>query len=221
MNGENAARSLDALSISPHVSFEPMTATIRMAGEADAEQVGAIYAPYVRETAISFEVEPPTTEEMGARIARMTRRYPWLVCTRDAEILGYAYASQHRERAAYQWSVDVSVYIDRRAWRRGIGQALYRALLRIITLQGFYNAYAGITLPNAGSVGLHEAVGFRPVGVYHAVGYKLGAWHDVGWWHLALRQPALAPALPVDLEAVRASADWDEAVAAGLRWLRQ
>src|SRR5580765_5964474 len=122
-----------------------MSATIRMANESDGEEVAAIYAPYVRETAISFEVVPPTEAEMGQRITALTAMYPWLVCTRGDEVLGYAYASRHRDRAAYQWSTDVSVYVRADAHRRGIGRALYAALLGIVTAQGFYRAYAGIT----------------------------------------------------------------------------
>ena len=132
-------------------------------------------------------------------------------------MLGYAYASRHRERAAYQWSVDVSVYVRADAHRRGIGRALYTALLRIVTAQGFYGAYAGITLPNASSVGLHEAMGFRAVGVYRAVGYKLGAWHDVGWWDLDARcTPGVAPPPPLARRRRCAtSPEWNGALAAG------
>jgi L-amino acid N-acyltransferase YncA len=192
-----------------------MGATIRMANQSDGEQVAAIYAPYVCETAISFEVVPPTEVEMRQRISALTAMYPWLVCTRGDDLLGYAYASRHRDRAAYQWSTDVSVYVRADAQRRGIGRALYAALLGIVTAQGFYRAYAGITLPNASSVGLHEAMGFRPVGVYRAVGYKLGAWHDVGWWDLALAPVGAAPPPPRSVMTVRDSAQWNSALEAG------
>jgi len=175
-----------------------MAVTIRVAKESDAAAVAAIYAPSVRETAISFEVDPPSEEEMQRRIRETLSRWPWLVCDRDGEVLGYAYASQHRARAAYQWSADVSVYIHADARRCGVGSALYAPLLEIVRQQGFYNAYGGITLPNAGSVGLHESFGFQPVGIYRAVGFKLGVWHDVGWWHLALQrhEPPKAPPTP-------------------------
>ncbi len=197
-----------------------MASTIRLATERDAEPVQAIYAPIVRDTAISFEVDPPSLAEMRTRIAETLVHWPWLVCERDGEVLGYAYASRHRVRAAYQWSVDVSVYIDAHARRAGVGRALYSSLLRILVLQGFYNAYAGITLPNAASVGLHEALGFQPMGVYRTVGYKLGAWHDVGWWQLTLQPHPIDPPLPVDIGAVQHSAVWDAARAAGVRLLR-
>ncbi len=192
-----------------------MTATIREARESDADHIAAIYAPYVRDTAISFELVPPTAEEMRARVGSLTATYPWLVCGDGSNVLGYAYAGRHRERAAYQWSVDVSVYVRADAHRRGIGRALYSALLRIVAAQGFYNAYAGVTLPNPSSVGLHESMGFQPVGVYHAVGYKLGAWHDVGWWELTLQARPADPAEPRAVSAVQGTAAWDMALAAG------
>lgn len=188
---------------------------IRAATEFDADQIAAIYAPYVRDTAISFEVVPPTAEETRARLRSLSASYPWLACADGGVVLGYAYASRHRERAAYQWSVDVSVYVRSDAHRRGIGRALYSALLRIVAAQGFCNAYAGITLPNPSSVGLHESMGFQPVGVYRAVGYKLGAWHDVGWWELALQARPSAPAPPQAVGVVRQTADWDAAIALG------
>jgi phosphinothricin acetyltransferase len=197
-----------------------MTATIRLATPHDAAGVQAIYAPVVRETAISFELEPPTVGIMEKRIAEVVERMPWLVCEYRGEVLGYAYASPHRVRAAYQWSVDVSVYIDAKARRSGVGQGLYRSLFALLTLQGFYQAYAGITLPNPASVGLHEALGFEPVGVYHAVGYKLGAWHDVGWWQLTLQARVTPPEPPVDLGAVCETAAWHSALATGLPYLR-
>ena len=198
-----------------------MSATIRMATEADAEPVARIYAPYVRDTAISFEVVPPTPAEMAERIGALTATYPWLVCAADDDVLGYAYASRHRERAAYQWSADVSVYVRGDAHRRGIGRALYAALLRVVSAQGFYRAYAGITLPNASSVGLHEAIGFQPVGIYRAVGYKLGAWHDVGWWDLALAPAGAAPPSPRPVTTLRDAAEWHAAMASGQAWLRR
>src|SRR5262245_8569394 len=132
--------------------------TIREASDADAEPIATIYAPYVRDTAISFEVVPPSTVEIAERIRAVTATYPWLVCSDGSAVLGYAYASRHRERAAYGWSVDVAVYVRGDAHRRGIGRALYSALLPITAAQGFCNAYGGITLPNASSVGLHESM---------------------------------------------------------------
>ena len=197
-----------------------MPPTIRLAGPHDAEGVQAIYAPIVRDTAISFEVDPPTVEDMRARIVTTLEHLPWVVCVDGGTVQGYAYASPHRTRAAYQWSVDASVYVHEHARRAGVGRALYRALFPLLTLQGFVNAYAGITLPNPASVGLHESLGFRPVGVYRAVGYKLGAWHDVGWWSFALQPPPATPEIPRDFAAVRGSAAFDTALAAGSAFLR-
>jgi phosphinothricin acetyltransferase len=202
------------------VTQNAMPPLIRLASAQDAEQIQAIYAPNVRHTAISFEIEPPAVHEMQQRMNKTLEHWPWVVCEQRGQIQGYAYASSHRTRAAYQWSVDVSVYVHTAARRAGVGRAVYSSLFHLLMLQGFYNAYAGITLPNPASVGLHESLGFQPVGVYRMVGYKLGAWHDVGWWQLALRERSTPPEPPVDLDAVRASAEYDKALAAGLPYLR-
>lgn len=179
-----------------------MAAVIRLATEEDAEQVAAIYAPFVTDTAVSFEVDAPDAQETKRRISATMALYPWLVCERGGELLGYAYTSQHRTRTAYQWSVDVAIYTGAANRRMGLGRALYTALLEVLPLQGFYNAYAGIALPNEASVGLHEAMGFEPIGVYLKVGFKLGRWHDVGWWQRPL-QPRSAPtAAPLPFAAV-------------------
>jgi L-amino acid N-acyltransferase YncA len=198
-----------------------MAAVIRLATAHDAAPVQGIYAPIVRDTVISFEIDPPSVAEMRQRILDTLVQWPWLVCERDAAVIGYAYAGKYHVRAAYQWSVDVSVYIHEDARRCGVGRALYSALLRILMLQGFYNAQAGITLPNAASVGLHEAMGFQPIGVYRKIGYKLGAWHDVGWWQLPLQPHAATPLPPRDLSGVQESAAWDAALAAGTSLLRR
>jgi L-amino acid N-acyltransferase YncA len=177
---------------------------LRMASPADADSVLAIYAPIVRETVISFETEPPASAEMRTRIESGAALWPWLVCEGAGELLGYAYAGTHRTRAAYRWCVETSVYVAAGARRGGVARALYRALFEILTAQGYCNAYAGITLPNAPSVALHEAVGFVRVGVYARVGYKFGAWHDVGWWARELRAHAPDPPGPLALEAISA-----------------
>jgi L-amino acid N-acyltransferase YncA len=188
---------------------------IRLAGPGDAAQVAAIYAPHVTGASTSFEYDPPDTAEMAARIASTLAYTPYLVLETGGEILGFAYASKHRERAAYQWSVDVSVYVHERAHRRGVGRALYESLFALLRLQGFYAAHAGITLPNPASVGLHEALGFRPVGVYRSVGFKRGAWHDVGWWQLPLRERTGTPELPRLLPEAQRDPEWERALAAG------
>jgi len=169
---------------------------IRLATTDDAAAVAAIYGPYVADTVISFEVVPPSVEEMRSRMAAVLERLPWLVFESDGEVVGYAYASPHRAREAYQWSVDVAVYIQANQHRRGVGRQLYDELFTLLRRLGYVNAYAGITLPNPKSVGLHEAMGFRPVGVYRNVGFKMGSWCDVGWWHLQLQDLPGVPAPP-------------------------
>ena len=163
-----------------------MPSVIRLARSEDAGQIQAIYAPVVRDTAISFEVEIPDASEMRQRILSTLETHPWLVCEVDGRVLGYVYAGRHRARAAYQWATEVTVYIHADARRLGVGRALYSSLFQLLTLQGFRNLHAGITLPNEGSVGIHESMGFQLVGVYKEVGYKFGGWHDVGWWQLSL-----------------------------------
>jgi phosphinothricin acetyltransferase len=163
--------------------------TLRLATAADAAAVLAIYAPVVRETPISFELEPPSVQEMAARIERTLATFPWIVGLDDeGRINGYVYASRFRERAAYQWSVEVTAYVRADARGRGLGKRLYGVLLDELAALGYCEAFAGITLPNAASVALHEAVGFRPAGVYRNAGYKLGCWHDVGTWQRTLQR---------------------------------
>jgi phosphinothricin acetyltransferase len=176
-----------------------MSITIRFARPDDAADIVAIYGPYCDGSVVSFELAAPTVEHMRERIDRITQQFPWLVCEIDGQIAGYVYACPHRERAAYRWAVDVAVYISPKQHRRGIGQALYSVLFHILREQGYVKAYAGVTLPNAGSVGLHEAVGFRPLAVYRGVGYKFGRWLDVGWWELDLRPQSKDPEEPVAL----------------------
>lgn len=197
-----------------------MSPTIRLATLEDAAQIQAIYAPYCR-TPISFEAEPPSVEDMRGRLAKVLEQYPWLVCEDGGDILGYAYAGRHRERAAYLWSVDTSIYIRQGRERRGIGRALYTSLLTMLPLQGYVNAYAGATLPNPASVGLHEAMGFQLVGVYHQVGYKYGSWHDVAWFERPLQPRSSEPATPRPLEEIQHTAEWQAALRSGLQHLRE
>ena len=193
-----------------------MTWQIRLATSLDAAAIAEIYRPAVVSAPTSFELEPPDAQEFQRRIEKTLAGHPWLVCEHEDQVAGYAYASRHRERAAYQWCVDTSVYVDFKFHRRGIGHALYTSLFRILIAQGFYTAYAGITLPNPGSVGLHESVGFKPLCVYRSVGYKLGSWYDVGWWELALQPRAAAPACPLKLADIRSDGSWHEMLASGL-----
>jgi L-amino acid N-acyltransferase YncA len=179
--------------------------TIRMAHPGDAPAIQEIYAPYCTDTPISFENEPPSVDQIRERMAKVQAQLPWLVAEEFGSVAGYAYASLHRERAAYRWSVDAAIYVGRARHRRGLGRALYTPLFEIVRRQGYAQAFAGITLPNAASVGLHEAMGFAPVGVFRAVGYKLGAWHDVGWWQLALREDDGAPDEPAPIAKIDVS----------------
>ena len=198
-----------------------MGAKIRFAEPRDAAAIQAIYAPYCESTAISFETRPPSVEEMAARMAKISPQYPWLVCEIDGQVAGYVYACQHRERAAYRWAVDVTVYVDAAHHRRGVGRALYASLIALLRQQGYSKAYAGITLPNPGSVGVHEAVGFELVAVYRGVGFKLGQWRDVGWWELDLRTDASEPAEPTPIRDLCDTAAAAAALAAGERLVRR
>jgi phosphinothricin acetyltransferase len=161
--------------------------SVRSATLDDAEPLLAIYRPFVLNTAISFELEPPSVAEFRGRIERSLGEWAWLVAERDRRPIGYAYATPHRSRGAYKWSVEPSVYVDEGSHRQGIGKMLYEALLPLLAQKGWCNAYAGITLPNDASVALHRRLGFQAVGVFRSVGRKFGAWHDVSWWHLRLR----------------------------------
>ncbi len=153
----------------------------------DAAEIREIYAPYV-ETPVSFENAVPSEEEVRRRIGKA---HVWLVSECGGRVAGYAYASKHREREAYHWSVESSVYVHRAFHRRGIGRRLYERLFSELRSRGFVNVYAGITLPNAASVALHQSFGFEPVGIFRHIGFKLGRWHDVGWWsHLLGKLPA-------------------------------
>lgn len=192
-----------------------MEPTIRLATEGDAEAVTAIYTPIVEQTHISFETHPPTIGEMAQRIRNTVERLPWLVCEYNGQITGYAYASPHKERPAYQWAVDVSVYVNE-VWRRkGIASALYESLFALLDLQGLCNAYAVIALPNPQSVTFHESHGFEKVGVYRNVGYKNGKWRDVGHWELPLQSLETPPSPPTPLHELQNTDSYTDAIVAG------
>lgn len=188
---------------------------IRLAADSDAEAITSIYRPFVETTSVSFETVPPDREEISRRIKETMASYPWLVCEMEGKVAGYAYASRHHLRAAYQWSVDTSVYIGENYRRCGVGRGLYVSLFGMLEVQGFFNAYAIIALPNAASVALHEAVGFKRLAVFSRAGYKLGAWHDVGWWQLVLRAHTDSPDPPLTLVALRKQAGWESLLARG------
>jgi L-amino acid N-acyltransferase YncA len=169
---------------------------VRAANESDAAAVQRIYAPIVERTAISFEVVAPSVAEVGDRIAAVTRSLPWLVAEEAGVVVGYAYAGRHAERAAYRWSVDVSIYLAEGARGRRIGTRLYGSLFDELRHLGYVSAYAGVTLPNAASVALHESMGFAAIGTFPNAGFKFDAWHTVGWWYLALQPTPRAPREP-------------------------
>jgi phosphinothricin acetyltransferase len=169
---------------------------VRPATAADAEACAAIYAPYVTDTAITFETDVPDADEMAARIAAASERHAWLVLEDEGRVIGYAYGGPYKARAAYRWSCEVSVYVERGRRRTGAGRALYAALLARLAERGFRMAVGGMTLPNDASVGLHRAMGFEPVGTYRRIGYKHGAWHDVAWAQRALPVEGDPPAEP-------------------------
>jgi L-amino acid N-acyltransferase YncA len=154
---------------------------IRDARPKDAEACAAIYAPYVTDTAISFETVPPTPEEMAARIAAALRTHAWVVLEDGGRVVGYAYGGPHKERGAYRWACEVSVYLEPGRRRSGAGRALYEALFERLAARGYRMLVAGMTLPNPASEGLHRSLGFDPVGVYRRIGWKQGAWWDVAW----------------------------------------
>jgi L-amino acid N-acyltransferase YncA len=162
--------------------------TIRPADpERDAAACAAIYAPSVESTPISFELVPPDAAEFGARIAKYSATHQFLVAESGGEVVGYAYACKWAERPAYRWSVETSVYVDRGHHGEGIGRALYTELFARLRAQGFRIAVAGVTLPNPASIGLHESIGFEPIGALRDIGWKEGAWRDVGYWQLYLQ----------------------------------
>jgi len=161
-------------------------AVVRPADTADAAGIAAVYRPHVTDSAASFETVPPDAAEVARRMLT-TPRLPWFAAERDGAVTGHAYAAPHHARAAYRWSVSCSVYLAADERGAGTGRALYGRLLAELRRLGYVTAFAGIALPNPASVGLHTALGFTPVGVYRAAGFKAGRWHDVGWWQLPLR----------------------------------
>jgi L-amino acid N-acyltransferase YncA len=172
-------------------------ASIRLATPADAKGILDIYAPYIENTSFTFETETPSVQAFADRIQSYLHQWPWLVCEINGRIAGYAYASRYRERTAYQWCVECSVYIHDDFLKAGIATALYTALLEILKTQGFYTVYAVINLPNDRSVAFHEKMGFEYFASYKNVGYKLGKWKTVGWWQLVLNEYKDEPDPPI------------------------
>jgi len=197
-----------------------MAMELRVATLDDAAAVAAVYRPYVASTPISLEIEPPDEDEMRRRIQSTVTAYPWLICEERGEVVGYAYGGQHGSRAGYRWSVDSSVYIHSSFHRRGVGRALYTSLFRMLAAQGFVSLYAGVTLPNPGSVAIHESFGFRPVGVYRNAGFKAGTWYDVGWWQRGLQDPPPSPPPTRTFAEIRRDPSWPEMLTSGLSCIR-
>jgi phosphinothricin acetyltransferase len=181
---------------------------LRVGTPGDGAACAEIYRPIVENTWISFETEAPSAAEMALRIERTLPRFPWLVATQDDRVVGYAYAGSHRERAAYRWSADVTVYLAEQVRGKGVGRRIYGGLFDILRRQGLRSAFAGVALPNDPSVALHQAMGFEPVGVYREVGHKLGGWRSVGWWRLALSTQSGDPAEPLPFDQLRLSASF-------------
>lgn len=164
------------------MSPDRTTPRVRDATIADGAACAAVYAPYVHDTAITFETTAPTPDEMAGRIEAAVATHAWLVAEDDAgRVIGYAYAGRFAARPAYRWACEVSVYLETGRRRTGAGRALYVALLERLEDRGFRTVLAGMTLPNEASAGLHRAMGFEPAGLYRRVGWKHGAWHDVQW----------------------------------------
>jgi phosphinothricin acetyltransferase len=171
---------------------------IRAATAYDSAQIAAIYAPYVATGIVSFEETPPTAEDMRARMTKHGGLYPWLVATNgeDETVMAFAYADRFRERRAYRWVVETTIYVAGGMQRQGLGRLLYEALLDTLRAQRFTQAISAISLPNDASIALHESVGFRRAGVYREVGWKDGRWVDVGLWQASLAEPAHPPQEP-------------------------
>ena len=187
--------------------------TLRPAFPGDAAEIRDIYAPFVRDSPATFRTEVPSIEEVATEIreTRAADEHPWYVAIRgsggDSEVIGYAYASRLRDRAAYRWTVETSIYVDPAHHRGGVGSRLYDRLLRTLGAQGYCSAYAAITTPNPESVGFHERHGFEHVGTFPDSGYKLEEWHDVVWYHRRLHDPAGDPAAPQPVSAVDGTFD--------------
>ncbi len=193
---------------------------IRLAEPADARQMLAIFAPLVLDTAIWFALDPPTEDEFRQRISARLEQAPWLVCESEGTVLGYAYGGMYRTRRAYQWTSEVAINVHEAYHRRGISRGLYVSLFECLRVLGYVNAVAVITLPNPASVALHESLGFEPVGLFRSVGYRLGRWHDRGWWQLSLQRPNSSPRPPRRSRDVMDTPEWAEAVGKGIDFVR-
>ena len=175
---------------------------IRKAQIDDYKEILNIYEKYIRETCITFEIEVPSDEEFRDRTKTIIANYPYLVCEIEGKVVGYAYATKHAERAAYDYDVNLSIYINQAYHKRKIGSLLYSRLLKLLKAQGYYNAYAGITLPNEKSLSFHQALGFETVGTYQKTGYKFEQWHDVIWLQKNLIDYTIKPKAIIPIEEI-------------------
>ena len=180
----------------------------RLARTEDAAAIRAIYEPIVRETAISFEYDPPDVAEIERRMAQVLASRPWLVYRQHGGVLGYAYASTYRDRRAYDWNTEVSVYVHADARGRGVARELYATLFDVLRALGYRQVVAGATLPNPASERLHAGFGFRQLGVLPRAGYKFGLWHDVVFWYLPLSEAADAAADLINVHELVQQPGW-------------
>ena len=189
---------------------------LRSAKPEDAEAVLEIYRPYILNTPVSFETEVPSLEDYRNRIIQYQETLPWLVCEIDKSLAGYSYAIDHRKRKAYDCSKELSVYVHEHYRNRGIASGLYTAVIELLKHQGVSNVLAGIALPNPESVGFHEKFGFQLVGIYHNVGYKLGKYHNAGWWELPIGNGQPPPDRITPVSDLYDTAIWHEAMKSGI-----
>jgi phosphinothricin acetyltransferase len=191
-----------------------MDVRLRAATASDLSTIREIYAPFVEQTAITFAYDPPSVDDLETKLRHKTH-HPWLVCELDGDVLGYAYAGPIRERVAYQWAVETSIYVDPEFQRQGVARGLYTALLDILERQGYVSAYAVITTPNPASIAFHESFGFERVGQFDRMGFKHDEWHDVEWWRRDLRSHPDDPDEPLSVRTAQTRAWWDDALSRG------
>jgi len=187
-----------------------MSYIIRLAEIGDLPAMLSIYSYYVRETAVSFEYEPPSLEEFSRRFGAFTRQFPWFALESEGRVIGYSYAHRFHERAAYDWSAELTVYLDRFCHGKGCGRALYTCLIETLRLQGYKTAIGIISCPNEKSEGLHRALGFVRQGIITGAGFKGGAWRSVAFYALALGEYTVPPAPPLPVGSVRDTPEFKE-----------
>ncbi|AJA46245.1 phosphinothricin N-acetyltransferase [Clostridium pasteurianum DSM 525 = ATCC 6013] len=175
---------------------------IRLGKKSDINKILEIYKPFVENTVITFEYEVPTLNDFNVRMLNIQKKYPLLICEINDKVVGYAYASQFGERAAFNWSVELSIYISPKYHKYKIGKSLYFALFEVLKLQGYYNAYAKITSPNVKSEYLHKSFGFKLVGIYKNIAFKFGNWQDLACYELNLKDYDKSPLPPKTINEI-------------------